>query len=102
MTTKAKWGLYSLTILIILLAVALIIVPLPKLITYNQGQGVSKSVYWRGFGEYGQLLDSNAEYVKLNRDTQRLHICHKLTTGVQCQPFKIVDIQGPIAALSHL
>jgi hypothetical protein len=87
--------------LFILIIVALIVVPLPKLITYQQGQGVSKSVFWRGFGEFGQLLDSTADFVKLDEQTQHLHICHSLSTGVQCQPFKVVQIQGPIAALSH-
>jgi cell shape-determining protein MreC len=98
---KAKWSLYALMTLLIVVTVALVIVPLPKLITYKQGQGVSQSVYWRGFGEFGQLLDSTAEFVKLDDRTQHLHICHRLSTGVQCQPFKIVEIEGPIAVLSH-
>jgi hypothetical protein len=102
MTNKAKLGLYALMTLLTVLIVALTVVPLPKLISYKQGQGIVKSVYWRGFGEFGQLLDSNAEFVKLDEHTQRLHICHRLSSGVQCQPFKVVSIQGPFATLPHL
>jgi hypothetical protein len=100
--SKFKWGLYALISLLIFILAAFVIVPLPKLITYQNGQGVSQGVYWRGFGEFGQLLDSTAEFVKLDERTKRLHICHNLSTGVQCQPFKIVEIKGPIAAIPHL
>lgn len=101
LTAKSKWALYALIGLLILTSAALLIVPLPKLITYKQGQGTSQSVYWRGFGESGRLLDSSAEVVKLDEHTQHLHICHRLQTGLQCSPFEIVNIQGPIAALPH-
>ena len=76
MRNAAKWRLGILTSLLILVLVALAVVPLPKLVTYKHAGGVSSSVYWRGFGEFGQLLDSNAEFVKLDHQTQDLHICH--------------------------
>ncbi|TDF38611.1 hypothetical protein EYS14_13200 [Alteromonadaceae bacterium M269] len=102
MSQFAKWRLGFLLSVMMLIVVALIIVPLPKLITYKHGNGVSSSIYWRGFGEYGQLLDSNAEFVKLDMQTQHLHICHNLETGIHCQPFKIVEVGGPFSVLSQL
>ncbi|MDF2178235.1 hypothetical protein P2G88_08215 [Aliiglaciecola sp. CAU 1673] len=75
---------------------------MPQLITYERANVVSKSVYWRGFGESGMLLDADASFVKIDPATQYLHVCHQFEDVGSCQQYRILHSEGPLAVVRHL
>lgn len=87
---------------LVTLLVAWIIIPMPQLITYERAQVVSKGVYWRGFGESGQLMDARASYVKIDESTNHLHICYQFENVDSCQQYQILKSQGLFAVISYL
>ena len=84
------------------------IIPKPELIQYKSANIVSEAVYWDGFGESGSLSDAHASFVKLDYETNHLHICYSLE-NVQnkmqpsnCQEFVVIQNDGYIGAMLHL
>jgi hypothetical protein len=84
------------------LLITAVLIPMPELVTYERANVVSKGVYWRGLGESGKLLDARASFVKIDEDTGYLFVCHDMPSMNACQQYRIIERQGPIAALSHL
>ena len=78
------------------------LVPMPQLVTYERSNVVSKGVYWRGLGESGMLLDANASFVKIDPDTQYLHVCYEFENGDSCQQYRVIETQGLVAVIRHL
>ncbi|MBN7822055.1 hypothetical protein KJY73_15370 [Bowmanella sp. Y26] len=86
----------------ILFLLAATIIPMPQLITYERSNIVSKGIYWRGFGEAGQLLDAHASFVKVDKATNNLHVCHRFEHGEMCQHYRVIETQGLSAVIRHL
>ncbi|GGD66494.1 hypothetical protein [Lacimicrobium alkaliphilum] len=91
-----------LLLFLMMLLAGVVFVPMPELVTYERANVISKGVYWRGFGESGQLLDARASFVKVDEDTGYLFVCHDMPSVNACQQYRIIERQGPIAALSHI
>ncbi|GAB3034449.1 hypothetical protein [Bowmanella dokdonensis] len=100
--TKTQFRMLAGIGLILFLLVFLMLVPTPKLITYERSNVVSKGVYWRGFGESGMLLDANASFVKIDPSTQYLHVCYEFEKGDSCQQYRVIETQGLLAVIRHL
>lgn len=79
-----------------------VFIPFPRLITYERSNVVSTGVYWRGFGESGQLLDAQASYVKIDDDTDHLHVCYKFENLDSCQQYQILQSKGLLSVVMHL
>lgn len=76
--------------------------PKPQLLQYEKANIVSEAVYWEGFGSSGTLSDANASFVKLDKDTEHLHICYGTPSDISnCQIYKVVRNKGFVAALIH-
>ncbi|GAA0353114.1 hypothetical protein GCM10009092_16820 [Bowmanella denitrificans] len=99
---KAQHLTFISVTLCILLLLAATLIPMPQLITYERANIVSKSIYWQGFGESGQLLDANASFVKIDKDTNNLHVCHRFERGDTCQQYRVIETQGLTAVIRHL
>ncbi|WP_141096243.1 hypothetical protein [Lacimicrobium sp. SS2-24] len=99
---KAHLIKISALLLFTLLLVAIVFIPMPELVTYERANIVSKGVYWQGLGDSGKLLDAKASFVKIDNDTGYLFVCHDMPSANTCQQYRIIERQGPIAALSHL
>lgn len=98
---KAQYVTLTLvTFSILLLAVTL--VPMPQLLTYERANIVSKGIYWPGFHGKGQLLDAHASFVKVDQKTNNLHVCHSFKHGETCQHYRVMETQGMRAVILHL
>ena len=76
--------------------------PKPQLLQNEKANIVSEAVYWEGFGTSGTLSDANASFVKLDKDTDHLHICYGTPSDISnCQIYKVVRNKGFVAALFH-
>lgn len=79
---------------------AFIATPKPQLLQYEKANIVSEAIYWEGFGNSGVLSDANASFVKLDTDTDHLHICYGTPSDISnCQIYKVVRNKGFFGAL---
>lgn len=76
-----------------LLLVLVIIFPKPQRITYEYANMVSTGTYWDGLFGPGMLLDSNAKFVRLDEDTEHLHVCYSQEND-NCLRYKVIDNTG--------
>ena len=84
------------------LAAVLLFIPKPELIKYESANMVSEGVYWDGLGSSGMLFDANASFVKIDKDTNHLHICYGAKETSNCQQYRIIENQGLAGAISRI
>lgn len=70
-----------------------VLFPKPQRITYEYANMVSKGTYWDGLFGPGMLLDSNAKFVRLDEDTEHLHVCYSQEND-NCLRYKVIDNSG--------
>lgn len=71
----------------------LIIFPKPQRITYEYANMVSVGTYWDGLFGPGVLFDSNAKFVRLDEDTEHLHVCYAKEND-NCLRYKVIKNTG--------
>lgn len=90
-----------------LLGLVLLLVPKPELIRYKSANIVSEAVYWDGLGRSGMLSDAHANFVKLDYETNHLHICYGIENenpdlnSSSCQVYKVIENRGFSGAIAH-
>lgn len=75
------------------LLVLILIFPKPQRITYEYANMVSQGTYWDGLFGPGMLLDSNAKFVRLDEDTEHLHVCYAKEND-NCLRYKVIENSG--------
>lgn len=86
-TKKLKLAIGLLTVLAILLF------PKPQQITYEYANIVSEGTYWDGLIGSGMLFDSSASFVRLDDDTNHLHVCFSKAND-NCLRYKVLENRG--------
>lgn len=100
-TTKRYANIATIAAVVALLAFT----PKPELIHYKSANLVSEAIYWDGFGQSGMLSDAKAAYIKLDYQTNHLHICHDTDSDTgrrYCQEFVVIKNEGLAGAIAHL
>lgn len=76
-----------------LFMLAIVIFPKPQRITYEYASMVSEGTYWDGLFGSGVLFDSNAKFVRLDEDTDHLHVCFNPEND-NCLRYKVIENKG--------
>ncbi|MBE1298693.1 MAG: hypothetical protein GJ680_02115 [Alteromonadaceae bacterium] len=85
----------NLKVIAALVLVALILfIPKPQRIKYEYANMVSESTYWDGLGGSGVLFDAKASFVRLDKDTNHLHVCHSVTDTSNCLKYRVIENKG--------
>lgn len=92
-------GLASLLAIILVAAVT---VPQPKLISYQAAGKTSHGVYWPGMTGDGRLLDSTADFVKIDETTNNLHLCYRFDDRDNCQRYEVIKTFGLIDTVDYM
>ncbi|MCC2605456.1 hypothetical protein [Planctobacterium marinum] len=71
----------------------LVIFPKPQRITYEYANMVTVGTYWDGLFGPGVLFDSNAKFVRLDEDTEHLHVCFAREND-NCLRYKVIKNTG--------
>lgn len=75
------------------LLLLIIMFPKPQRITYEYANMVSQGTYWDGLFGPGILFDSNAKFVRLDEDTEHLHVCFNQEND-NCLRYKVIENEG--------
>lgn len=94
--SKSKKGLL---ITLAVIAIIILAIPKPTLLTYKKLDMMSQSVYWPGLFGYGaMLLDSNL-HPKLDSDRNTLYLCADMHKVQSCQKYQVVADHGVFSAI---
>ena len=97
MLSKAQYIKLTAAVIAMLVFIA---IPKPQLLQYENANIVSEAIYWDGFGSSGILSDANASFVKLDTDTNHLHICYGTPSNISnCQIYNVIHNKGFVGAL---
>ena len=96
---KPKKGLWFTIAFFALLA---IVIPKPKMISYQKLNVVGTSIYWSGFlGIPATILDSDLTLAG-EIEQGKIYLCDDINQNVGCQKYQIVKEEGFISVISHL
>lgn len=84
----------------VLAVVLVLFIPKPELIKYQSANIISEGIYWKGLGSgSGMLFDANASFVKIDEQSNRLHICYGKNETSNCQQYQIIENYGFAGAI---
>lgn len=92
----------------VVLSIAFMVIPKPELIRYKSANIVSEAIYWDGLGRSGTLSDADASFIKLDYETNHLHICYGLDENEyeinpsSCQEYNVIENRGFSGAISKM
>ncbi len=78
----------------ILVVLALVFFPKPQRITYEYANLVSEGTYWDGLWGSGVLFDAKASFVRLDKDTNHLHVCYTVKEDNNCLRYRVIENKG--------
>jgi hypothetical protein len=79
---------------VLMVILALLLIPKPELIVYQQQNIQAKSIYWSGIFGLGAGLNDSQMLVFLDDQRREMRLCYAAEVAVQCSKYHVIHRGG--------
>lgn len=85
---------------LLMVILALVLIPKPELIVYQQQNIQAKSIYWSGIFGFGAGLSDSQMLVFLDDERREMRLCYTAEVAVQCSKYHVIQ-RGGLLEVGH-